>query len=86
MISQPTGRAYLDTVTELLQRHRNAYPDGGVWEAADLQWWWRKDQHQDPRNQVFWDDAAIVITDWGRKLGCDLLGQTQAAGNASDGS
>lgn len=71
---RPTGLEYLAAVTDLLQRERVADPASGVWEAADFQWWWRKDQHQDPRNQVFWDDAAIVITHWGEHFGCELLG------------
>jgi predicted N-acetyltransferase YhbS len=78
MISQPTGLTYLASVTELLQTYRVANPYSGVWEAADLQWWWRKDQHPDPDNQVFWDDGAMVITDWAKNLGCDLLGVVHA--------
>jgi hypothetical protein len=30
---------YLDLVTGLLQRCRLADPTGGLWEAADYQWW-----------------------------------------------
>jgi hypothetical protein len=29
-------------VTELLQQHRLADPVGGLWEAADLQWWFTR--------------------------------------------
>lgn len=72
---RPTGLEYLAAVTDFLQRERVAVPAGGVWEAADFQWWWRKDQHPDSRNQVFWDDAAIVITHWGEYFGCELLGR-----------
>lgn len=32
---------YLRLATALLQQTRLASPDGGVWEAADVQWWWR---------------------------------------------
>jgi GNAT superfamily N-acetyltransferase len=74
MFRRPTGLVYLEAVTELLQRFRIAHPESGIFEAADLQWWWRKDQHQDPRNQMFWDDGAVVFTEWGSVLGCDLLG------------
>ena len=48
----------------------------GVWEAADLQWAWRTDQHVDPNGVTFWiadDDnpvAAVVISN---RLGCDLI-------------
>jgi GNAT superfamily N-acetyltransferase len=71
-----SGMEYLRLVTELLQRIRLASPDGGVWEAADLQWAWRHDQHPDPATATFWSDdsdrivAGSVITNRG---GCDLL-------------
>jgi RimJ/RimL family protein N-acetyltransferase len=76
---QASGLEYLELVTALLQRARRADPTGGLWEAADLQWWWRRDQHRDPTNQIFWLDrdtpvAAVVLTDWGGRWGCDLLG------------
>jgi RimJ/RimL family protein N-acetyltransferase len=65
-------------VTALLQGARRATATGGVWEAADLQWWWRRDQHRIPARQVFWLDhdtpvAAVIITDWGPHLGCDVI-------------
>jgi GNAT superfamily N-acetyltransferase len=73
-----SGLEYLALVTELLQRARLADPRGGVWEAADLQWWWRRDQHPDPRRQHFWFEAdvpvvAVVVTDWGDRCGCAVL-------------
>jgi GNAT superfamily N-acetyltransferase len=76
---QTSGLEYLELVTALLRRARLADPTGGLWEAADLQWWWRRDQHRDPANQTFWLDrdapvAAVVLTDWGGRWGCDLLG------------
>jgi GNAT superfamily N-acetyltransferase len=74
MVKHPTGLVYLEAVTTLLQRFRIAHRESGIFEAADLQWWWRKDQHHDPRNQMFWEDGAAVITDWGSTFGCDLLG------------
>jgi len=72
------GVDYLNAVTSLLQTARNRSPDGGVWEAADLQWWWRRDQHEDPRGQIFWVDAenpvaAVVLTNWGSRWQCDLI-------------
>jgi GNAT superfamily N-acetyltransferase len=72
------GAEYLALVTGLLQRARLADPRGGVWEAADLQWWWRRDQHPDPGRQHFWfagdaPVAAVVITDWGGRFGCEVL-------------
>jgi GNAT superfamily N-acetyltransferase len=71
-----SGTEYLRLVTELLQQIRLASPEGGVWEAADLQWAWRRDQHPDPATATFWSDdggrivAGAVITNRG---GCDLL-------------
>jgi ribosomal protein S18 acetylase RimI-like enzyme len=77
------GLAYLDAVTELLQSIRARDSVGGVWEAADLQWWWRRDQHPDPRAAVFWFDgsaplAASVVTDWGGRFGCDVIASSEA--------
>jgi hypothetical protein len=74
-----TGPEYLRVVTDLLQRIRLADPEGGVWEAADMQWAWRKDQHSDPANAIFWVDegdrvvAAAVLTNFGDRVGTDLL-------------
>jgi RimJ/RimL family protein N-acetyltransferase len=73
------GAEYLGLVTTLLQRVRLASPTGGLWEAADLQWWWRRDRHRHPERQVFWVSgetpvAAAVVTDWGDRRGCDLIG------------
>ena len=64
-----TGTTYLELVTRLLQRSRLADPDGGAWEAADLQWAWRVDQHADPGHALFWlkdaePVAAIVLQRW----------------------
>jgi len=35
-------REGLMLATELLQRARLADRQAGIWEAADVQWWWRK--------------------------------------------
>lgn len=79
------GVVYLDLVTRLLQRARNNHPTAGLWEAADLQWWWRRDQHPDPARQTFWLDdeapvAAVILTDWNGHWGCDVI---SATGNPS---
>jgi len=73
-----SGRDALALVTELLQRSRLADPNAGLWEAADLQWWWRKPRRSDDAPQLFWLDAdgpvaAVVFTDWGGHWGCDPL-------------
>src|SRR5690348_540994 len=76
---QAAGLEHLALVTDLLQAARLANPTGGAWEAADFQWWWRRDQHPDPSASTFWLDdddrpaAAVVFTDWGDRLSCELL-------------
>jgi ribosomal protein S18 acetylase RimI-like enzyme len=76
---EPTGLDYLATVTALLQRARLADPVAGVWEAADLQWWWRRDQHPEPGRARFWYDEAgpvvgAVLTRWRSVTAVDVLG------------
>ena len=71
-----TGLEYLQLATALLQRIRLDSAEHGIWEAADFQWAWRRDQHVDPSAATFWIDdddnpvAAVVISN---RLGCDLL-------------
>lgn len=53
--------------TSLLQRARLADPLAGVWEAADVQWWWRRPRRSDEVEEVFWLDddgpvAGILLT------------------------
>jgi hypothetical protein len=74
-----TGLGYLSLVTSLLQRIVVTDPLAVVWEAADLQWWWRVDQHPEPSRQTFWLDgarvpvAAAVFTDWRGELAIDVM-------------
>jgi ribosomal protein S18 acetylase RimI-like enzyme len=73
-----SGLEYLALATELLQRARIADAEAGVWEAADLQWWWRTPRRSDAIEQIFWIDdegpvAGVVLTDWGRAWGCDPI-------------
>src|SRR5262245_9813306 len=77
-VRRASGREYLDLVGRLLQRARQMDPSGGIWEAADFQWWWRRDQHEDPTRQTFWLDqdtpvAAFVFTNWGDYLQFDPI-------------
>jgi GNAT superfamily N-acetyltransferase len=72
------GLEYLELATAMLRQARLASADGGLWEAADVHWWWRRDQHPDPARQVFWLDgdrpvAAVIMTEWDGRFGCDLL-------------
>jgi ribosomal protein S18 acetylase RimI-like enzyme len=74
------GRDHLTVVTHLLQDARVAEPDGGAWEAADVQWWWRVDQRPEPAGQPIWFDGdvpvvAAVFTRWNGGFGCDLVGR-----------
>src|SRR6266571_166655 len=73
-----SGLEYLVLATELLQRARLADSESGVWEAADLQWWWRTPRGSDTIDQRFWVDddgpvVGVVLTDWGRAWGCDPI-------------
>jgi GNAT superfamily N-acetyltransferase len=73
-----SGLEYLVLATELLQRARLADPEAGIWEAADLQWWWRTPRRSDAIEQIFWIDdegpvAGVVLTDWSRAWGCDPI-------------
>jgi predicted N-acetyltransferase YhbS len=73
-----SGLESLAIATELLQRVRLADADAGLWEAADLQWWWRAPRRSDAIDQRFWIDddgpvAGVLLTDWRRAWGCDLI-------------
>ncbi|MDQ2968304.1 MAG: GNAT family N-acetyltransferase [Actinomycetota bacterium] len=73
-----SGLDNLTLVTQLLQRARLADAEAGLWEAADLQWWWRTPRSSDAIDQIFWIDdegpvASVVLTDWGRAWGCDPI-------------
>jgi ribosomal protein S18 acetylase RimI-like enzyme len=73
-----SGLEYLALATQLLQRARLADPEAGLWEPADLQWWWRTPRRSDAIEQLFWIDdegpvAGVVLTDWGRAWGCDPI-------------
>jgi GNAT superfamily N-acetyltransferase len=73
-----SGLEYLALATELLQRARLRDPEAGLWEAADLQWWWRMPRRSDAIDQLFWVDAegpvaGVVLTDWDRVWGCDPI-------------
>ena len=71
------GLPYLEAVTALLQRIRRAHPTSGLYEAADLQWWWRAPRSTDDVPQLFWFDesgrpeAAVIATDWGDRVALD---------------
>jgi GNAT superfamily N-acetyltransferase len=62
-----TGLDAVALASSVLQRVRLADPLAGMWEAADVQWWWRKPQRSDEVDQLFWLDdagpvAAVLLT------------------------
>ena len=73
------GVDYLEAATALLQRVRRAHPTNGLYEAADLQWWWRTPRSTDKLGQLFWFDelghpeAAVIATDWGNRIALDPI-------------
>lgn len=74
------GLDYLDAVTALLNRIRLARPTAGLYEAAELQWWWgQTPRSTDDLEQLFWFDeqgrpeAAVVLTSWGPTTQLDPL-------------
>jgi predicted N-acetyltransferase YhbS len=75
---QLIGLAALEAATTLLQRIRAAHPTFGLYEAADLQWWWRVPRPTDQIPQLFWFDdagpvAAAILTDWGDRVALDPI-------------
>lgn len=63
------GPDALMLATELLQRVRRTDPHAGIWEAADVQWWWREPRRSQCVEQLFWADsqgpvAAVLLTSW----------------------
>jgi GNAT superfamily N-acetyltransferase len=68
------GLGHLEVVTSLLQRARRADPTAGLYEAADLQWWWRTPRSTDELEQLVWFDdrdrpaAAVIATDWAGRI------------------
>jgi GNAT superfamily N-acetyltransferase len=78
------GVHYLEAVTALLQRVRSADATKGLYEAADLQWWWRMPRATDDLRQLFWFDhlgrpeAAVIATDWGDRVTLDPIVMPEA--------
>lgn len=76
---EAAGLQYLALVTQLLQRARLASAEAGVWEAGDLQWSWRRDQHLELANARFWLDddglpiGAVIVTEYPTVTGVDVI-------------
>ena len=72
------GIEWLRHATSLLQRVRRSDPEVGIWEAADVQWWWRRSRASDQLEQTFWLDedgpvASVLMTEWGTKWQVDTV-------------
>src|SRR5439155_17491368 len=72
------GLDRLHAITRVVQRARLAEPEGGVWEAADVQWWWRRARPTDDIPLPVWTDdagpcAAVSLVDWGDRWQADLF-------------
>ncbi len=73
-----TGLSAVELATTLLQRARLASDDAGLWEAADVQWWWRTARRSDELEQLFWTDAdgpvgGVLATEFRGTWQCDAL-------------
>jgi GNAT superfamily N-acetyltransferase len=72
------GRDRLSATSSVLQRARRADPTGGVWDAADVQWWWRRPRATDDLDLPVWFDeagpcAAVDLTAWDDAWQLDAL-------------
>lgn len=64
-----SGRDALLLAGELLQRARRAGGQTGLWDAADVQWWWSRPRRSDTIEKSFWADdegpvAGVLLTSW----------------------
>jgi GNAT superfamily N-acetyltransferase len=72
------GLERLSATTAVLQRARLARPLGDMWEAADVQWWWRRPRLTDELTLPVWFDeigavAAAGLTAWGDTWQADVF-------------
>jgi predicted N-acetyltransferase YhbS len=72
------GLERLNATTAVLQRARQADPLGGMWEAADVQWWWRRPRATDELALPVWFDeagpvAAAGLTAWDDRWQADVF-------------
>lgn len=72
------GLERLRATTRVLQRARLADPFTGMWEAADVQWWWRRPRPTDDLALPVWFDdagpvAAAGLTAWDRGWQVDIF-------------
>jgi ribosomal protein S18 acetylase RimI-like enzyme len=78
---RPVGQEYLRLMTDLLQRLRLADPCGGLWEAADVQWWYTRDTHSAAHDAVVWLSeevptvGALFTRSSATDYGCVVVGE-----------
>jgi len=65
-----SGLASAHAATRLLQRIRNAHPTKGLYQAAELEFWWSVPRTTDTYDQLYWFDeagpvAAVLMNDFG---------------------
>lgn len=77
-VSEQSGMPYLTEASALLQQARKEHPTKGLWEAADLQWWWRTPRSTDDEPKLFWYGehgpvAAAMTTEWRSTTWLDLI-------------
>lgn len=73
-----SGLERLDATTTVLERARLADPLAGMWDAADVQWWWRSPRATDELALPVWFDAtgpvaAAGLTAWGDTWQVDVF-------------
>jgi ribosomal protein S18 acetylase RimI-like enzyme len=85
-----TGLERLTAVTALLHRIRLENPRAGVWEAADVQWWWRRPRLSDEISLPVWFDeagqpiATTLLTEWPHAWWLDLIRMPDATSTLDD--
>ena len=69
-----SGREAKASITELLRRVRLAHPTAGLYQAAEIEFWWATPRSTDHFGQLLWVDdagrpsAAVLATDFGDGL------------------
>ena len=54
-------RVYLEKVTEAMTAFRQDDKYAGLYDAGDLNWWWRDGDYREPGKQMFWEDEEKVL-------------------------
>ena len=77
-VERVAGIDRVRAATMVLQRTRRADPLVGIWEAPDVQWWWRRPRPTDDIPLPVWIDddgpaGIVLLTDWGEVVQGDAL-------------